>query len=89
MSLRRTFQIGVVALSLGGAFAPMLSNAQVTGGAGDAGAGRAPATTTAADDRRGPDFGWIGILGLAGLAGLMGNKREDRSTLNRTATQPR
>jgi hypothetical protein len=88
MSLRHTFQIAVVALSLGGAFAPMLSNAQVTGGAGDAGAGRAPATTTA-DDRRGPDFGWIGILGLAGLAGLMGNTREDRSALNRTATQTR
>jgi hypothetical protein len=88
MSLRRTFQIGVVALSLGGAFAPMLSNAQVTGGAGDAGTGRGAASTTT-DDRRGPDFGWIGILGLAGLAGLMGNKREDRSALNRTATQTR
>jgi hypothetical protein len=86
MSLRRTLQVGIVALSLGGAFAPMLSSeAQVTGGAGDAGTARGTATT---DDRGGPDFGWIGILGLAGLAGLMGNKREDRS-LNRTAAQTR
>jgi hypothetical protein len=84
MSLRRTLQVGIVALSVGGAFAPMLTNAQVTGGAGDAGR-----TTATADDRGGTDFGWIGILGLAGLAGLMGNKREDRTAMNRTAAQTR
>ena len=86
MSLRRTLQVGIVALSVGGAVAPMLSNAQVNGGAGDAGT---RTTTTNTDDRRGMDFGWIGILGLGGLAGLMGNKREDRSALNRTAAQTR
>lgn len=85
MSIRRTFQIGIVALSLAGAFAPMLSSsdAQVTGGAGDATVVRGTADTT---DRHRPDFGWLGVLGLVGLAGLMGNKREDHR-LTRTATQ--
>jgi hypothetical protein len=80
MSIRRLFQVGVVSLALGGAAAPMLnsSEAQTTGTDADR-------TAAATDDRRGPDFGWIGILGLAGLAGLMGNRREDHH-LSRTST---
>jgi hypothetical protein len=80
MSIRRMFQVGVVTLALGGAVAPMFnaSEAQTTGTDADR-------TGTATDDRRGPDFGWIGILGLAGLAGLMGNRREDH-TASRTST---
>jgi hypothetical protein len=83
MSIRRTFQIAVVTLALSGVAAPMFtaSEAQVAGDADR----RPMGTNTTADDRGGPDFGWIGIIGLAGLAGLMGNRRETRS-MSRPAT---
>ena len=78
MSMRRMFQVGVIALALGGTFAPMVApEAQVTG--------TDRTTTTRDDDRGGIDFGWIGVIGLAGLAGLMGNRRESPGTGRHTS----
>lgn len=71
MSVRRTFQVAVVALAFGGAVAPLFSESEA-----QMGTGVDRTTTTTTDDRDGIDFGWIGLLGLAGLAGLMGNRRE-------------
>jgi MYXO-CTERM domain-containing protein len=41
-------------------------------------------TNTRTDDRRGFDYGWLGLLGLAGLAGL--RKREAPDRLHHSAT---
>jgi MYXO-CTERM domain-containing protein len=41
-------------------------------------------TSTRTDDRRGFDYGWLGLLGLAGLAGL--RKREAPDRLHHTAS---
>jgi hypothetical protein len=35
--------------------------------------------TTARDDDRGFDMGWLGMIGLAGLAGLLPRDRHDRN----------
>ncbi len=80
MSIRRWFQVAVVTLALSGAVAPMFSHsdAQVTTGTNG---------TTTDTDRRGTDYGWLGLLGLVGLAGLMGgNRREDRTMSRNTSS---
>lgn len=73
------FIVSTVVVALVLTFAPLF--AQETRDMGD----DTGTTTSASDDREGPDLGWLGLIGLVGLAGLMkrdrvNHDRSDRST---------
>lgn len=68
MSIRRSIITFALAMSLGGAVAPLVTQAQ------NDPATRPGTTDTMTDRNDGPDLGWIGLAGLAGLLGLFGNR---------------
>lgn len=74
------FIVSTVVVAVVLTFAPLV--AQETRDSGD----NTRTTTSVADDREGPDLGWLGLIGLVGLAGLMkkpnrvDHDRADRST---------
>jgi hypothetical protein len=74
--LRRFTAVGAVLLSfaLGSAYAQDRAISDSDLSARDNGA------TTARDDDRGFDMGWLGLIGLAGLAGLLPRDRRGRHT---------
>lgn len=92
MSIRRTLQAAIVAVSLGLTFTPVFTSEAQMGGD----PARAPAVAgdttrtmaTGSEDRRGPSYGWLGLLGLVGLAGLYRQTRED-GALNRNTAAAR
>jgi MYXO-CTERM domain-containing protein len=88
MSIRRSVQAAIIAVSLGLTFTPMFSSeAQMAGEPNrPAVAGDTVATRDSLMDHdRGPNYGWLGLLGLVGLAGLFRQNRDDGVLNHNTA----